>query len=104
MNAYMNEFNEIFKIIQEYRWEKSNQKVHVYVQFTCSSVYFWLCWYLREIVVVQLRLEYIRSPQKFLSFYKEVVDAQHFLFYIILLNYVWSSLFYYYKMDHKSMK
>ena len=30
----------------------------------------------------------IRLSEKFLSFYKEVVDAQHILFYIILLNYV----------------
>ena len=38
--------------------------------------------------------------QKLLSFYKEIIDAQHFLFYIILLNYVRYILFYYYKMDH----
>ena len=31
---------------------------------------------------------YIRLSQKFLSFYKEIIDAQHLLFYIILLNYV----------------
>ena len=35
---------------------------------------------------------YIRLSQKFLSFYKEIVDAQHFLFYIILSNYVRSIL------------
>ena len=37
---------------------------------------------------------YIRSPEKFLSIYKEIMDAQHFPFYIILSNYVWSILFY----------
>ena len=26
---------------------------------------------------------YIRLSEKFLSFYKEIIDAQHFLFYII---------------------
>ena len=30
----------------------------------------------------------IRSSEKFLSFYKEMVDAQHFPFHIILSNYV----------------
>ena len=35
----------------------------------------------------------IRSFEKFLSFYKEIMDAQHFSFYIILSNYVWSILF-----------
>ena len=30
----------------------------------------------------------IRPSEKFLSFYKEVMDAQHFSFYIILPNYV----------------
>ena len=39
----------------------------------------------------------IRLSQKF---YRKVADAQHFLFYIILLNYVWSILFYYGKMAH----
>ena len=38
--------------------------------------------------------EGIRSSEKFLSFYKETMDAQHFSFYIILSNYVWSILFY----------
>ena len=32
--------------------------------------------------------EGIRSSEKFLSFYKETMDAQHFSFYIILSNYV----------------
>ena len=32
----------------------------------------------------------IRLSQKFLSFCNKIIDAQHFLFYIILLNYVWS--------------
>ena len=42
----------------------------------------------------------IRLSEKFLSFYKEIVDAaQHFSFYIILSNYVWSILFYQNK-DH----
>ena len=30
----------------------------------------------------------ITWSQKFLSFYKEIIVAQHFLYYIILLNYV----------------
>ena len=30
---------------------------------------------------------YIRLSEKFLSFYKEIIDAQCFLFYINLLNY-----------------
>ena len=40
----------------------------------------------------------IRSSEKFLSFYKEIMDP-HFPFYIILSNYVWSTLFYQNK-DH----
>lgn len=28
----------------------------------------------------------IRLSEKFLSFYEETIDAQHFFFYIILLN------------------
>ena len=40
-----------------------------------------------------------RSPEKFLSFYKEIMDAQHFEFYIILSNYVWTILSYQTK-DH----
>ena len=31
---------------------------------------------------------YIRLFEKFLSFYKEIMNAQHFSFYIILSNYV----------------
>ena len=31
---------------------------------------------------------YIRSSEKFLSFCKEIMDAQNFMFYIILSNYV----------------
>ena len=34
------------------------------------------------------------SSEKFLSFYKEIMDAQHFPFYIIISNYVCSILFY----------
>ena len=41
----------------------------------------------------------IRSSEKFLSFYKELTDAQHSPFYIILSNYVWWMLFYQNK-DH----
>ena len=36
----------------------------------------------------------IRSSEKFLSFYKEIMDVQHFPFYIILSNYARSILFY----------
>ena len=35
----------------------------------------------------------IRLSEKFLSFYKEIMDAQYFPFYIILSNYI-SILFY----------
>ena len=35
----------------------------------------------------------IRLSKKFFSFYKETIDAQYFLFYFILLNYVRSILF-----------
>ena len=35
----------------------------------------------------------IRLSEKFLSFYEEIIDAQGFLFYIILLNYLRSILF-----------
>ena len=43
---------------------------------------------------------HIRSSEKFLSFYKEMMDARRFPFYIILSDYVWSILFYQNK-DHK---
>ena len=43
----------------------------------------------------------IRSSEKFLSFYKEITDAQHFSFYIILSNYTRSILFYRNK-DHNT--
>ena len=36
----------------------------------------------------------ITSSEKFLSFYKEIMDTQYFPFYIILSNYVWSISFY----------
>ena len=36
----------------------------------------------------------IRSSEKFLSFHKQIMDAQYFSFYIILSNYAWSILFY----------
>ena len=36
---------------------------------------------------------YISLPVKFLSFYEKIIDAQCFLFYIILSNYVRSILF-----------
>ena len=44
---------------------------------------------------------YVRSSEKFLSFYKEIMDAQHFSFYIIFSNYVRSVLFYQNK-DHNT--
>ena len=34
----------------------------------------------------------IRLFQECLSFHKEIIDARHFLFYIILSIYVWSIL------------
>ena len=36
---------------------------------------------------------YIRLSENFLSFYEEIIDAQGFLFYIILSNYVRSIFF-----------
>ena len=36
----------------------------------------------------------IRSSEKFLSFYKDIIDARYFPFYIILSNYVRSISFY----------
>lgn len=41
----------------------------------------------------------IRSSEKFISFYKKIMDARYFLLYIILSSYVWSILFYQTK-DH----
>ena len=43
---------------------------------------------------IKFAADYIRSSEKFLSFYKEIMNAQHFPFYIILSNYVRSILFY----------
>ena len=37
--------------------------------------------------------EYISSSEKFLSFYKEIMDTRHFSFYVILSNYVCCTLF-----------
>ena len=39
------------------------------------------------------RIDTIRLSDKFLSFYEEIIDAQRFLFYIILSNYVRFILF-----------
>ena len=49
----------------------------------------------REItLLIESRLEKcIRLFEKFLSFYGEIIETQHFLFYIILSNYVRSILF-----------
>ena len=44
--------------------------------------------------VIPLSQENVRSSEKFLSFYKEVMDAQHFSFYIMLSNYVRSIFLY----------
>ena len=49
--------------------------------------------------IILLKYIYIRSSEKFLSFYKETMNAQHFPLYITLSNYVWSILFYEIK-DH----
>ena len=49
--------------------------------------------FLHRIGFFHLSLDNIRSSEKFLSFYKEIMDA-HFSFYIILSNYVWFILFY----------
>ena len=39
---------------------------------------------------------YIRLSEKFLSFHKLIIDEQQLLFYIILLNLVWSISFHFY--------
>ena len=44
--------------------------------------------------LIRLRTPSIMSSEKFRPFYKEIMNAQHFSFYIILSNYVWSILFY----------
>ena len=38
------------------------------------------------VIVISSTEVCIRSSEKFLSFYKEIMDAQHFPFYIILSN------------------
>ena len=40
------------------------------------------------LLFIYLRVYFIRSSEKLLSFYKEIMDAQYFLVYIILSNYV----------------
>ena len=47
-----------------------------------------------------LLILHTRLSEKFLSLYEEMIDAQNFSFYIILLNCIWPTLFYYSKMDH----
>ena len=37
---------------------------------------------------IEIMEKCIRLPQKLFSFYKEIIDAQHSLFYITLLKYV----------------
>ena len=49
---------------------------------------------LHRIGFFHLSLDNIRSSEKFLSFYKGIIDAQHCSFYIILTKYVWFILFY----------
>ena len=41
----------------------------------------------RKIIFLGLQFSCIRLSKKILSFYKEIIDAQCFLFYISLLNY-----------------
>ena len=69
----------------------------------CISVLFVLyhIYMLYYIITILSRISFyvylyngIRLSEKFLSFYKEIIDVQHFPFYIILLNYIWSILFY----------
>ena len=43
--------------------------------------------------ILVLNLLDIRLPEKFLSFYGEIIDTQRFLFYIILSNFVRAILF-----------
>ena len=40
--------------------------------------------------------ETIRLSEKFFSFHKMIIDEQQFLFYIILLNYIYISCYFYY--------
>ena len=51
-------------------------------------------WRFRVLDCRELILGKATFYEKLLSFYKEIVDTQHFPFYIILSNYVWSILFY----------
>ena len=50
--------------------------------FLIFSYHFFIALYINPLQIL------IRSSEKFLSFYKEMMDAQHFPFYIILSNYV----------------
>ena len=63
----------------------------------CISVLFVLyhIYVLYYIITILSRISFyvylyngIRLSEKFLSFYKEIIDVQHFPFYIILLNYI----------------
>ena len=47
-----------------------------------------------DYLACKVELKDIRSSEKFLSLYKEIIDTQHFPFYIILSNYVRSILLY----------
>ena len=44
--------------------------------------------FLCEILLYFIGVRSIGSSEKFLSLYKEIMDAQHFSFYIILSNYI----------------
>ena len=61
----------------------------VHLDTCCSSVFLT---FLTNTIVI-LKDQNIRLFEKFLSFYEEIIDAQCFLFYIILSNYVRSILF-----------
>ena len=43
--------------------------------------------------ILEIRISSSFYPMWWCMFYKEIMDAQHFSFYIILSNYVWSILF-----------
>ena len=55
--------------------------------------------FLSSLNISQHLFNFQMSSEKFLSFYKGIMDAQYFPSYIILSNYVWSILFYQNK-DH----
>ena len=55
--------------------------------FCSSSFCVKMNFYRLQLFGVKILKNIIRSSEKFFTFYKEIMDAQHFQFYIILSNY-----------------